>query len=128
MKSVVVIPAYNEGKVIAEVINDIKKHQFNDVIVVDDGSSDDTYEIVKRIDGKIIALRHRINLGKGAALKTGCEAAIKLGADIIVFMDSDGQHKPEDISRFIEKLEKDNLDIVFGSRRIGKDMPLVMML
>ncbi|MFH1822852.1 MAG: glycosyltransferase family 2 protein [Patescibacteria group bacterium] len=43
-------------------------------------------------------------------------------------MDSDGQHKPEDISRFIEKLEKDNLDIVFGSRRIGKDMPLVMML
>ncbi|MFH1457183.1 MAG: glycosyltransferase family 2 protein [Patescibacteria group bacterium] len=125
MKIVVIIPAYNEEKRIKNVISQIKTHS-DEIIVVDDGSKDDTYGIVSK-DTDIIALQHDINLGKGAALKTGCEAAKKINADIIVCMDADGQHKAEDIPRFIEAIKQGN-DIVFGSRTIGKGMPLMMFL
>jgi len=129
MKTCVVIPAYNEGDKLIGVLEKAISLADN-IIVVDDGSDQKKMAEInfKNISGKIIFLRHRINLGKGAALKTGCEAAIKLGAEIIVLMDADGQHKPEDIPRFVDKLKKDNLDIVFGSRQIGHDMPLMMML
>ncbi|MDP2683931.1 MAG: glycosyltransferase family 2 protein [bacterium] len=127
MKSVLVVPAFNEKSRIIEVLKKASKFVDN-VIVIDDGSTDNTYEIIKSIGNNVIALRHKINLGKGAAMKTGCEAAIKIGTDIIIFMDADGQHNPKDIPSFINKIKEENLDIVFGSRKIGKDMPLVMML
>jgi glycosyltransferase involved in cell wall biosynthesis len=127
MKTVAVIPAFNEGPRIKSVLLKTGKYVDN-VVVVDDGSTDNTFEVSNGIAGNIITLRHKINLGKGAAMKTGCEAALKIGADIIIFMDADGQHKPEDIPRFIESIENEKNDIVFGSRKIGKDMPLVMML
>lgn len=129
MKTCVVIPAYNEGTNIIGVLEKTK-NLADKIIVVDDGSDQKKMAEVnfKNISDKIICLRHRINLGKGAALKTGCEAAIKLGAEVIILMDADGQHKPEDIPHFVDKLEKEKLDIVFGSRQIGRDMPLMMML
>ncbi len=127
MKVIVVIPAYNEQARIAEVVRQAQKYA-QIVIVVDDCSSDGTSLAVREMDGNVIVLRHKVNLGKGSALKTGCEAARRLGADIIVLMDADGQHRAEDIPSLVHKLEYDKLSIVFGCRHIGMDMPLMMML
>jgi len=125
MKTIVVIPAFNEGNRIREVLFKTKDSA-DQIIVVDDGSSENKKVLSDDISEKIITLRHGINLGKGAALKTGCLAALRLGADIIIFMDADGQHKPEDIPRFIKEIEEENIDIVFGSRKIGHNMPFMM--
>jgi len=127
MKIVAVIPAFNEGEKIKDVIVRLNKY-VDRVIVVDDGSTDSTTEIVKSIDQNIIILRHIVNLGKGASLKTGCEKALKEGADILIMMDADGQHEPEDIPKFIDKIVKYDFDIIFGARRINKNMPLMMLL
>lgn len=121
----VIIPAHNEGPSLAQLINQAKKYTKN-IIVVDDGSTDDTFFIAQKND--IIVLRHKINLGKGAALKTGCEAALRLGAKIILFMDADGQHSPDDIPRLIKELEDKSLDIVFGVRKFDEKMPWLMLL
>jgi glycosyltransferase involved in cell wall biosynthesis len=125
----VVMPAHNEQKYIGKVLNDTKKYVKN-IVVVDDGSSDDTCAIAKRYTPYVIS--HKVNLGKGAALKTGCEYILwKISnserlkkRNFIIFMDSDGQHKPKDIPRLLEKMK--NKDIVFASRNIDENMPLVM--
>jgi glycosyltransferase involved in cell wall biosynthesis len=122
MKITIVIPAFNEEKRIGEVLKDLKKTKLP-VIVVDDGSKDKTFKIAKNLG--VIALRHKVNLGKGAALRTGCEAAFSMGAEAVILMDSDGQHKVEDLSHFIDALEKDKFDVVFGSRDLNHGVPLV---
>jgi len=129
MKTVVIIPAYNEGKMIKNVLKNVLNLNIlpENIVIIDDCSQDNTYEVASNINPLIHILRHEINLGKGGALKTGCEAALKLGADIIVCMDADDQHNPADISRLIEKISEDN-DIVFGSRIIDKDMPLTKFI
>ena len=86
----IVLPAYNESKIIQEVIKEIQDAGYRKIIVVDDGSQDNTYEVARTLPD-VIALRHKINRGKGAATKTGMEAAKHLGAEIIITMDSDGQ-------------------------------------
>lgn len=116
----VVVPAYNEGKTIAGVITKIRAY-LPTVVVVDDGSADDTYLQAKKSGA--IMLKHKVNLGKGAALKTGCDHAIRLGAKKIIVIDADGQHDPKEIPEFMTAL--DSCDIVFGCRRIPKTMPLV---
>lgn len=121
MKPFVLIPAFNEEENIVEVIKESKKYCEN-IIVIDDGSTDKTCEVSKA-EG-VTVLKHEINLGKGGALKTGTEYAIKKGADIILALDSDGQHKAEDIPKFIKALE--GKDIVFGYRAFTKDMPFVL--
>lgn len=126
-KIVVIIPAYNEEKTIGQVIKEVKNHVDN-IIVIDDGSGDQTYSVAKNSAQNIVVLRHKINLGKGAALKTGCEAALKLNADIIAIMDADGQHSPKDLLKLLNKLQKENLDIVFGMRPMNKEMPILMRL
>ncbi len=116
-----VIPGYNEERMIGEVIRKTKRY-IKDIIVVDDGSKDKTYDIA---DGSgAVALRHVVNLGKGAALKTGCDYAISKGAKVIIAIDADGQHKPEDIPRFLKEIN-DN-DIVFGYRSLDKNMPFIL--
>ncbi|OGM97733.1 MAG: hypothetical protein A2817_02960 [Candidatus Yanofskybacteria bacterium RIFCSPHIGHO2_01_FULL_39_8b] len=120
----VVIPVYNEEKNIGPVIERIKKYTDN-IIVVDDGSQDQTYNRAEKAIGNGVILKHQINIGKGAALKTGCEAAIKLGAKIIVMMDGDGQHDSDDIPKLVTKLKNENLDIVFGSRMMDKNIPFI---
>lgn len=121
----IVIPAFNEAKRIRKVLEDVKGIGLP-VIVVDDGSRDSTFEHAKKHD--VLVLRHRVNLGKGAAIKTGCEAAFSMGADAIVMMDSDGQHKAEDLPNFLERIQSGKFDVVFGSRNMGLGVPLVRFI
>ena len=116
-----VIPAYNEQKNIARVIKEAKNY-VDEIILVDDGSKDSTAKFGQAAGA--IVLRHVVNLGKGAALKTGCDYAVKNGAELIVVLDADAQHNPGDIPRFIEKLKK--YDIVFSYRKASKKMPFVL--
>ena len=116
-----VIPAYNEEKSIVDIIKKTGKYA-GKVVVVDDGSKDKTKELAEK--SSAIVLRHIVNLGKGAALKTGCDFAVKKGAKHIIALDADAQHKPEDMPRFIEKLKK--YDMVFSYRKLNRKMPLVL--
>ena len=128
MKIAVVIPAYNEALRIGKVLERLpKKIGEHDVfpIVVDDGSRDETSKIAKNFTD-IRVIRHRTNLGKGAAAKTGCDAAYHLGFEIVVLIDADGQHKPEDIPRIIAPILAGEADLVVGTRTFSKDMPFTM--
>lgn len=115
-KITVVIAAYNEESVIFSVIADVKKY-IKDVVVVDDASGDRTAEIAEQAGADV--LEHLINRGQGAALKTGIDYAVKRGADIIVTFDADGQHKAEEITRLVDPIIKDEVDVVLGSRFLG---------
>ncbi|PIN75796.1 hypothetical protein COV17_03565 [Candidatus Woesearchaeota archaeon CG10_big_fil_rev_8_21_14_0_10_36_11] len=121
MNTVVIIPAYNEEKTLRNVIHAVKKY-VQDIIIVDDGSHDTTEQIVQ--EENVIFLKHAVNLGKGAALKTGCDYAITQNVHNIIVMDADGQHDPEKIPEFIEKLN--NVNLVFGYRTLGTSMPFVL--
>jgi glycosyltransferase involved in cell wall biosynthesis len=115
----IVIPAFNEGEMIAPVIDEVKSAGHENIIVVDDGSSDNTFwEAGRR---QVIALRHRINRGKGAATKTGIEAAKILGARVIVTMDADGQHDPADIQVLAEPILSGEFDVVLGTRLVSPE-------
>lgn len=111
----IVLPAYNEEKIIQDTLREIQSVGYKNIIVVDDGSRDQTYERAKEIPS-VVVLRHKLNRGKGAATKTGIEAAKLLDAGIIVTMDSDGQHNPADIARLIEPIQKNHCDVVLGTR------------
>jgi len=117
----IVIPAYNEGKTIFEVLQKTKQFSKN-IIVVDDGSQDNTVSEAARAEVKVI--KHKVNLGKGAALKTGCEYALQQGASKIIAMDADGQHDPQEIPVFLAAL--DQYEIAFGSRKAPKSMPAIL--
>ena len=120
----VIIPAYNEEKNVVKVIKGVRKHTEN-IVVVDDGSKDDTYNVAKK--SGVIVLKHIINLGKGAALKTGCDYILeRKKAHKILFIDSDGQHDPKEIPRFIDELNR--TDIIFGTRKFDENMPLIFKL
>jgi len=114
-KIYIVIPAFNEASVIQDVIQEVQSAGYANIIVVDDGSTDDTQSKASEIIGKN-SLRHKINRGKGAATKTGIEAAKLLGADIIVTIDGDGQHDPQDIAKLVEPIQKQVCEVVLGSR------------
>lgn len=125
MKIYVVIPAYNEARKIGVILDELKKTKFP-IIVVDDGSKDQTYQ--EACSRKVIVLKHKVNLGKGAALKTGCEVAFAFGANAIIMMDSDGQHKVSDLPKFVNALETKKYSIIFGSRNSSYGVPLVRFL
>ncbi|MFC1698151.1 glycosyltransferase family 2 protein, partial [Nanoarchaeota archaeon] len=103
----------------------LTKKFVNKVIVIDDGSKDNTYNIAKK-NGADYVLKHIVNMGKGLALRTGFEAALKLGAGMVVAIDSDGQHDPRDIPRMIKALDDKKADIVIGARPFNKKMPLLL--
>jgi glycosyltransferase involved in cell wall biosynthesis len=119
-KVIAVLPAYNEGKRISAVVRKVKEY-VDEVVVADDGSKDDTSKEAA-LAGAVI-VRHRVNLGKGAALQTGVQAAILRGAETIVLMDADGQHPPEKIPELVEKIQSGNFDIVFAFRKHDREMP-----
>ena len=111
-----VIPAYNEQKTIGSIVLGAKQHTKR-VIVVDDGSHDATAEIAELAGAHII--QHTCNQGKGAALKTGLRAA--MDADVIVTLDSDGQHHPQEIPHILEPIIQGRADFVNGSRYMTID-------
>ena len=127
MKVCVVIPAYNEENTISGIIAEAKKYS-EDIIVVDDGSIDETYKLAKNSGAKV--LRHVVNLGVGSATVTGNNYAVSGGFDIIVNLDSDGQHSASAISKGVELLEGGGYDIVIGSRFLEstKKMPVILKL
>ncbi len=124
----IVIPAYNEEKIIQSVLREIQAAGYHNIIVVDDGSTDQTYTKAKEMPN-VIALRHKLNRGKGAATKTGIEVAKLRGADIIVTLDGDGQHNPADIEKLVRPIEDLHCDVVLGTRLLNpKGMPWYKIL
>jgi glycosyltransferase involved in cell wall biosynthesis len=117
MKIICVIPAFNEAKTISEVV--VKVGQRVDVVVVvDDGSSDNTVNLA--LEAGAIVLRHQFNRGQGAALRTGTDFALEQGADIIIHFDADGQFVATEIAEMINPIASGEVEIVFGSRFLGK--------
>lgn len=118
----VVIPAYNESRVISRVVSEVKRAGYT-VVVVDDGSSDATADRARAAGAIVIA--HPFNLGQGAALQTGIDYALAQAAECIVTFDGDGQHRVSDISRLTEALLRERADFALGSRFLGKapDLP-----
>ncbi|HLC88743.1 MAG TPA: glycosyltransferase family 2 protein [Candidatus Nanoarchaeia archaeon] len=121
MEATVIIPAHNEEKHIQEVIQKVKKYA-DKIIVIDDGSSDDTFNLAKQ--EKVTVLHNLINVGKGAALRTGCDYAFSRGAKAVIALDADGQHDPDKIPEFLAKLNES--EIVFGYRKFSESMPFVL--
>lgn len=117
----VVIPAYNEGAVIGRVIGHIKRQRDDAVvIVVNDGSTDNTAEEALRAGGYVITLP--FNCGYGVALQTGLVCAYRAGASIAVTMDADGQHEPDDIKRLTGPVLGGSADIALGSRYLPESV------
>jgi glycosyltransferase involved in cell wall biosynthesis len=112
----VVIPVFNEGAVIGEVLDQLVQH-FPNVVCVDDGSSDGTWEALKSHAPH--ALRHLVNRGQGAALQTGTEYALRCGALRIAHFDADGQHRIEDLERMVAAVARGDCDIALGDRFAG---------
>lgn len=121
MNICVVIPLYNEESHVGSVLKSLKKYKLP-VIVVDDGSNDRGAQIALN-EGSLL-LKHKINLGKGAAMTTGAVFAFGHGYDAIVYMDADGQHDPRDLPLFTELLNQ-KIDVVFGSRNLDGKAPFV---
>lgn len=120
-KIYIIIPVYNESPVIEETVAEVKKAGYHNIIAVDDGSSDGSY--YKLLEMDVIALKLAINRGKGAAVKTGVDAAKILGADVVITIDGDGQHNPEDIDSMLNLINQ-GYDVVLGSRlKNPKGMP-----
>ena len=121
MNDFVIIPAHNESEHIAKVVQGALQYVPR-VVVVDDGSKDDTTLQAQQAGASV--LKHAVNLGKGAALKTGCEYALQQGAERMVVMDADGQHDPKEIPKFFAVLG--DHDLAFGVRSVPESMPLVL--
>ncbi|MDA1079235.1 MAG: glycosyltransferase family 2 protein [bacterium] len=120
----VIIPAYNEAKKLPVVLQKLNKQGFQ-YIVVDDGSSDQTLAVAQKHSEHVLS--HKINLGKGAALKTGCEYAFsKLNGEGVIFFDADDQHEATEIELFAAALEAH--DVVFGVRSFDENMPLIRIM
>jgi len=123
----IVIPVFNEAKAIGDVIEEVRQHGNFFIIVVDDGSHDETFLIAAAHD--VLAIRHKLNRGKGAAVKTGIMAANLVDADAVITMDGDGQHDPADIQLLLQPIFEGESDVVLGSRLLDRGkMPLIKMV
>lgn len=123
-KRVIVIPAFNEGRTVGEVVRSALQVA-DRVLVVDDGSTDRTSEAA--LASGALVVRHAVNRGLGGALGTGIAGALRLGAEAIATMDADGQHRAEDVKRAFDRLAEGDVDFVIGSRMIERkgNMPAV---
>ncbi|MEM2916073.1 MAG: glycosyltransferase family 2 protein [Candidatus Woesearchaeota archaeon] len=118
-KVFIVIAAFNEEHSVPKVIKGLRRAGYNNIVVVDDGSKDRTFEAA--LDAGATVLRHVVNRGQGAALQTGIDYALQEGADIIVTFDADGQHRVEDIPAMVKPVADGEVDITFGSRFLKKE-------
>ena len=119
-KAIIIIPAYNEEKNIAGVINGIKKNSIPDadILVVNDGGEDRTEKIVRELGEQVISLPY--NMGYGVALQTGFIYALKKGYEYAVQIDADGQHDPRDIPKLLDEVFNNKADVIIGSRFLDK--------
>lgn len=128
MKIYIIIPFHNEGGRLAKVIKGLDKYKHH-IVLVDDGSTDSSNrKLQESKNPRIQLLTHKVNLGKGAAMKTGAEWAFNNGADAVIFMDGDNQHHPSDLPKFVKKLESGKVEAVFGARNFTYGVPLVRFL
>jgi glycosyltransferase involved in cell wall biosynthesis len=111
----VVMPVYNEEPTVSEVLAQVRARFDGPVVVVDDGSTDRTTELVAARND-IILVRHGENRGYGASLRSAFSAALGMGAETVITMDCDGQHEPRHITEFCDELSRCGSDIVSGSR------------
>ena len=112
-KLLVVIPALNAERSVGAVVRESKLVN-DDVLVIDDGSSDRTGEMARDAGARVI--RHDVNKGKGAALKTGFAYALENGFEVVVTLDADGQHLPHEIPKFMTAYEETGGDLIIGGR------------
>ena len=130
-KIAIVIPTYNESKTIASVIKDIKKNipkksKYN-IIVVNDGSADDTAKIAQK-NGAIV-INHILNSGAGSATATGLSYAQQNNYTIAATLDADGQHSAKDLYKGIQIIQNNNIDLLIGSRLLNsKGMPKIKLI
>ena len=117
MRTAVVIPAFNEAQSIAKVVSAVVERGY-DPVVVDDGSSDSTFEEARGAGAR--SLRHRVNRGYGAALTTGSDWALLQGYEVVVHFDADGQHDVDEIAAVIEPVLTGRADVTIGSRFLGQ--------
>lgn len=124
----IVVPAYNEERTIGKLIKKLGDGGYKNIIVVDDGSSDNTFLIAQTCGATV--LRLPINRGAGGALRVGFSEAIDAGFKIVVMMDADLQHRVSDIKALVKPIIKKNVDIVLGSRFFGEKhkMPRVRQI
>lgn len=120
------IPAYREERHISGVVEKTRPH-VDEVWVVDDGSPDQTAARAESAGATVV--RHDVNRGKGAAIKTGLQRLLERGVTYVVLLDGDGQHRPDEITRFLEAARRDGAGLVIGNR-FGdlRDMPLIRRL
>jgi len=114
----VIVPAFNEARVLRRGLQRLVDAGYT-VVAVDDGSSDNTWDIL--CDMPLHALRHPVNLGQGAAIQTGMTYALGEGADIIVHFDADEQHQVDDIEVLVDPILRGQADVVLGSRFLRKE-------
>ena len=121
----IVIPAFNASHSLSELVTRLRNVLPEvSILVVDDGSTDDTAAIAEQCDATVV--RHSINKGKGTALQTGFDFVLQHNsAKYILMLDADLQHLPEDAPKFFEKLQQTNADVIVGWRqRVGTTMPM----
>lgn len=117
-----VVPLYNEGPVITEVIKEARE-SFRNIVCVDDGSSDSSADLAEAAGATV--LRHAFNLGQGAALQTGIEfAASRPGMNYLVTFDADGQHQVSDAVAMVDQARDEDLAVIFGTRFLGDSSPV----
>lgn len=121
----IVVAAFNEQNSLGTVVKNLRERGYDNIVVVDDGSKDDTAAIAKAAGAHVV--QHCINRGQGAALQTGIDFALMNGAEYIVTFDADGQHRVEDISKMLEPLQDGAYDISLGSRFLddGSNVPFI---
>lgn len=126
MKVCVVIPAYNEAKTIGNLIKQLKQQNL-DIVIIDDGSIDNTYQIAKASGASV--LKNDTNQGKGISLTKGFNYALSCNFDAIITMDADGQHEPQDIPVFLNSAAHSNNTIFIGNRMANvKNMPWLRLI
>jgi glycosyltransferase involved in cell wall biosynthesis len=119
------IPVYNPGEIIQQVVHKTLNH-IDNIILIDDGCDQENKRIIKQLSQhkSITLLTHKVNQGKGFAIHTGIEHALKQGAKTIILLDSDGQHRPEELLRFISFADNNDFQLVVGTRTEIDKMPL----
>lgn len=115
MKTLVIMPAFNEQRNIGKTIRQVLlKNRGIDVLIIDDGSKDDTLKLARKTKAEVVS--HPFNMGYGVALQTGYKYALENDYDVVVQIDADGQHDPKYVGKIVDHLVKNKADVVIGSR------------